>query len=126
MRETLCPICFGELEVRDVTPCDDCGASPDELDHLRTGKHDYAVFTVFPGLEITLCDFCRVDFGSYNPDFFGLPKHKRIGFEKMTLVRSIDHPAIHPDKVCTQCGLRLTFARFVDLARKQHATDPAS
>jgi hypothetical protein len=26
--------------------------------------HAYAIYEVFPGLELTLCDFCAVDFAS--------------------------------------------------------------
>jgi hypothetical protein len=120
IQETHCPICFAELESRELAPCDDCGGDPEELIHFREGSHRYAVFAVFPGLELTLCDFCFVDFGSYNPEFFGLPKQSRIGFEKLNFVRCVDQPAVQQGKVCTQCGLRLTFARFVALARERH------
>jgi hypothetical protein len=64
MQATHCPICYGELEVREVTPCDDCGGRPKELEHFREGMHAYAIYEVFPGLELTLCDFCAVDFAS--------------------------------------------------------------
>jgi hypothetical protein len=121
MQETHCPICYGELEVREVAPCDDCGGQPKELEHFREAIHTYAIYEVFPGLELTLCDFCCVDFGSYNPEFLGLSKYARIGFDKMKLVRSLDKPSLQLGKVCTQCGLRLTFARFVAQARDQHA-----
>ncbi len=121
MQETNCPVCFGELEVRELAPCDDCGGVPEELEHFRAGKHSYNTYAVFPGLELTLCDFCRADFASYNPEFFGLPKTSRIGLEKMNIVRAVDSPAVLMGKVCTQCGLRLTFARFVVLARERHA-----
>ncbi|SRR5579871_3490005 len=121
MQETHCPICYGELEVRELAPCDDCGGSPEELDHVQDGLHKYAVFEVFPGLELTLCDFCCVDFGSYNPEFFGLSKNSRIGFGKMNFVRAVDQPSLRMGKVCTQCGLRLTFAKFVAVARERHS-----
>jgi hypothetical protein len=125
MQETHCPICFGKLEVRELAPCDDCGAKPDELEHLKQRKHSYTVYEVFPGLELTLCDSCCVDFTSYNPDFFGLPKDTKIGLGTgaLNLIRSLDQPPVQLGKVCTQCGLRLTFARFVVLARKQHAQE---
>jgi hypothetical protein len=44
MQETHCPICFGELEARELAPCDDCGGDPEELIHFREGRHKYAVF----------------------------------------------------------------------------------
>jgi hypothetical protein len=121
MQETHCPICYGELEVRELAPCDDCGAKPEELEHFRQGLHTYAVYRVFQDLELTLCNFCDVDFGSYNPEFFGLHKKSQIGYDKMSLVRRVDQPAVQLGKVCTQCGLRLTFARFVAQARERHA-----
>jgi hypothetical protein len=121
MQETHCPICFGELEVHELAPCDDCGAKPEELEHLRQGLHSYAVYRIFQDLELTLCDFCHVDFGSYNPEFFGLQKQSQIRFGKMSLVRTVDRPAAQLGKACTQCGLRLTFAKFVVQARELHA-----
>lgn len=126
MQETHCPICYGALESREVAPCDDCGGAPQELDHLRQGIHAYSVYTVFAGMELTLCDFCHVDFGSYNPDFFGLPKGQRIDLTKMSLVRSVDQPSLHLGKVCTQCGLRLSFARFVARVRELTANGTSS
>jgi hypothetical protein len=121
MQETHCPVCFGELEVRELAPCDDCGGVPEELEHFRAGMHTYNTYAVFPGIELTLCDFCSADFGSYNPEFFGLPKTSRIGLDKMNFVRAVDPPLLQMGKVCTQCGLRLTFARFVVRARERHA-----
>ena len=122
MQETHCPICYGELAVREVAPCDDCGGRPKELEHFRERMHTYAIYEIFPGLELTLCDFCAVDFASYHPDFFGLPKQTRLGFgtDRMKLVRSLDQPSAQLGKVCIQCGLRLTFARFVAHARERH------
>jgi hypothetical protein len=117
MQETRCPICYGELKVREVAPCDDCGANPDELEHFRQGIHTYTVYRVFQELELTLCNFCSVDFGSYNSEFFDLPKETRIDFTKMQLVRSIDKPVLQKDKLCFDCGLRLTLARFVSEVR---------
>lgn len=121
MQETHCPICYGELETRELAPCDDCGAIPEELEHFQQGIHSYNVYTVLYGMELTLCDFCHVDFGSYNPEFFGLPKGQRVNPTKMNFVRSIDQPSLRPGKVCIQCGLRLSFARFVARTRELNA-----
>lgn len=122
MQETHCPVCCGLLEVRELAPCDDCGGRPTELEHFREGRHTFTIFAVFPGLELTLCDFCSLDFGSYKPEFFGLPKNSRIGFDKMNFVRSVDNPSVNLGKICTQCGLRLSFAKFVVQARERHAS----
>lgn len=121
MQETYCPLCHGELEVRDVAPCDECGAVPQELEHFKSGKHSYAEYEVFPRLKLKLCNFCDVDFGSHDPTFFGLSRSARIGYEFMRLVQPIQEPALGKDKFCPSCNLRLTFLRFVHEARQQHA-----
>lgn len=121
MQETHCPLCHGELEVRDVAPCDECGAVPQEIEHFVAGKHSYAEYEVFAPLKLTLCNFCDVDFGSSDPTFFGLPRNARIGYQFMRLVRPIEKPALGKDKFCPVCNLRLSFLRFVRQARQQHA-----
>lgn len=73
-------MCFGPLDVREAAPCDECGGDPEEIEHFRLGKHTYQRFEVFAGLELTLCNFCMVDFGSYDPTFFGLPRGSRDRF----------------------------------------------
>jgi hypothetical protein len=118
-----CPLCFTELEVRDVTPCATCGGSPGELVHLRDGHHTFHVFRVFGELELPLCNFCMVDFGSQDPGYFGLPPRTRIGLDRMQFVRDIAEPRIETDKFCPRCGHRLAFLRFVDAARQCHAGD---
>ena len=121
MQETHCPLCYGELEIRDVAPCDECGAVPQEIEHFASGKHSYAEYEVFPSLKLTLCNFCDVDFGSFDPAYFGLPRNARIGYEHMRLISPIREPALGKDKFCPACNLRLSFLRFVQQARQQHA-----
>jgi hypothetical protein len=125
MQETHCPLCFTALETREVAPCDDCGWDSSELEHFRERKHTYTEYVVFPGLNLTLCDFCAVDFGSYDPTFFGLPQASRIGFEKMTFVQQLQNPATRIDKFCPSCGHRLVFLRFVKRAREINAEGSA-
>lgn len=121
MQESHCPLCYCELEVRDVAPCDECGALPQELEHFRAGKHSYAEYEVFPPLTLTLCNFCDVDFGSTDPTFFGLPRNARIGYRFMRLVQPLREPELGKDKFCPSCNLRLSFLRFILQARHQHA-----
>jgi rRNA maturation endonuclease Nob1 len=123
MQENHCPICYTELQTRETAPCDDCGGDPVELEHLREGKHTYAEYEVFPGLSLTLCDFCAVDFGSYDPAFFGLTKGTKIGFEKMNFVRQCDNPQPQLNKFCPRCGYKLPFLRFVAKARERHTRE---
>lgn len=123
MANEQCPLCFGILEVRDVAPCDECGAQPQEIEHFQAGLHTYARLEIFPGLELTLCNFCMVDFGSYDPSYLGLPRRARIGFERMRFVQDVREPTLGKgpkDKYCPECRLRLKFLRFVAAARELH------
>jgi hypothetical protein len=124
MKETQCPLCYGDLEVHQVAPCDDCGCHPDELEHFRKGQHRYAKYEVFPGLSLVLCDFCDVDFGSYDPTFFGLPRGTPLGYGRMQLLQLLEQPKLSQDKYCSQCERRLSFLRFVQRARAQSAVIP--
>lgn len=117
---THCPLCFNALETRDVAPCWECGHLPEEIEHTRTGQHTYAEMRVFGELSAVLCDFCQVDFGSFDPTFFGLPRGVRIGYQKMQFIRAIENIAIVKDKYCPQCGYRLAFLQFVDEARQRN------
>lgn len=121
MKETHCPLCHAELEVRNVAPCEECGGLPEELEHFREGKHTFTEYEVFPPLKLVLCNFCDVDFGSRDPKFFGLPPGARIGLKYMRACRSVETKTLALDKFCPECGLRLAFLRFVQRAREQHA-----
>lgn len=103
-----------------MAPCMECGNIPQEIEHALAGKHTYAEMRTFGDLSLVLCDFCKVDFGSYDPTFFGLPRDARIGYEKMQFLRTVDHVFIGKDKYCSQCGFRLPFLRFVRQARELH------
>jgi hypothetical protein len=39
------------MEVRAVAPCAECGAQPEELEHLREGRHTYQVMRVLGGFD---------------------------------------------------------------------------
>jgi len=120
MKETHCPLCYQPLEVREVAPCHACGACPGEIDHFREGKHRYAEYEVFPGLQVVLCNICDIEFSQYDPVYFGLPPKTRVGFPKMRLVRKISAPVVERDKYCPSCRYRLAFLRFVQRARELH------
>src|SRR5882724_11749050 len=99
MSETNCPICFTELEVADVAPCMECGDLPKEIEHALAGTHTYAEMRIFGELTLVLCNFCQVDFGSFHPEYFGLPTAAVIGYEKMQFLRTVDDVRIGKDKV---------------------------
>ena len=115
-----CPICFNPLDVRDVAPCWDCGALPEELDECLKGEHEYSEWEVFPGLRVVFCDICVLDFGSYDPTYFGLPKGTRLDMDTMSLIKNIEHPQITKDGYCPQCNHRLAFLKFIVKIREQN------
>ena len=116
MSESHCPICFEELEVRDVAPCFDCGWDPTELEHFAVGKHTYMEVLAF-GIPIVLCNFCLVDFSSYHPAFFNLRPGAKIGLREFVGVHEIADPSPSKDKFCPTCGSRLAFLRFLAKVR---------
>ena len=116
MQATNCPVCFTKLEVRDVAPCMDCGWDPTELEHLEKGEHTYAEYRLFGDLTLVLCDFCRVDFMSYDPTYFGLPPKARLPYPE--LLRQIEKPAPGKDKWCPEGHGRLSFIEFLMAARE--------
>jgi hypothetical protein len=120
MSETHCPLCYTELEVADVAPCMECGNLPEEIEHALAGKHTYAEMRIFDDLALVLCDFCQVDFGSFNPEIFGLPRDARIGYDKMQFLRDVEEIRIGKDKVCPSCKYQLPFLKFVQQARELH------
>ena len=121
MRHRQCPLCFGPLEVREVAPCAECGGVPEELEHLREGRHTYQVLRVLGGFETVLCNFCMVDFGSSDPTYFGLARGTRIGFETMQFVQDVADPRVGKDQFCPACGYRLAFLRLVAACRERAA-----
>jgi hypothetical protein len=115
-----CPVCDSQLEVRDVAPCWDCGALPEELDEFKRGEHEYSEWEVFPGLTAVLCDFCDADFGSYDPTYFGLPKGSEIGMDEMRPLRKLEGLSITEDGYCPKCRQRLAFLNLISKAREQN------
>ncbi len=121
MQATHCPLCYEPLEVRDVSPCMDCGHDPTEVEHARTGRHTFAVYRIFGDLSLVLCDFCHVDFSSYDPTYFGLPRRTRIGLGERGWQFIRDVPStVTKDKCCAACAHRLPFLEFVLHARDLH------
>lgn len=116
-----CPICYHELEVRDCAPCDDCGWDAKEIAHLQQGIHVYKTYEVYKGFQLTLCNFCDVDFGSYHSQFFGFSTNQRIGFQNFVFVRELTDPKVTKDKFCPQCSMRLKFLNFLSAVRKLNA-----
>lgn len=112
----LCPICSTHLSKRDVAPCYDCGHEESELDECKRGEHDYNVFELW-GYEIVLCDFCDVDFGSYYPEYWGLPPGPLPEYP-LNLLKPVVQPTITTDLYCSSCDHRLAFLQILYKARK--------
>lgn len=104
------------MERIDAAPCFDCGHSPSELEHFAQGQHKYHTFNVF-GQDIDLCNFCDADFGSYDPDYFGLAGEFPRDYD-LKLVRRIFDPKVQPDFYCHSCRHRLAFLKFLKNARE--------
>ena len=120
MSPDYCPLCYAKLETAEVAPCEECGHLGEEIEHAGSGRHTYAEMRIFGDLSLILCDFCQVDFGSHDPETFGLPPKTVIGFQKMQFVRSIDDCTIKKDKICPDCHHRVQFLTFVAHVRELH------
>ncbi|MCP4258984.1 MAG: hypothetical protein GY774_15985 [Planctomycetes bacterium] len=111
-----CPKCFEPLEVRNVAPCDDCGWDPEELNHFKEGKHTYNEFDVY-GAKLILCDFCEVDFSSYDPTYWGFPKHNRVGYGSSGFIKvrevAKEQLTIKKSLFCHNCKSRLSMIEAV-------------
>lgn len=126
MRKEQCPFCGSEFEIREVTPCIECGAGEERVQILKKDiaegfEHDsiqYNLYRIFDELEIVLCDPCALDLGSYDPEYFGLSKYENIGFGKLQFLKKIDNPYLSKDKYCPECKQRLAYIKFLIEARK--------
>jgi hypothetical protein len=115
-----CPVCYTPLESLLCAPCHDCGALPEELGELKNRVHKYREYEVFEELYLVFCDFCDVDFYSYDPDYFGLKKLFDNSVLKMNFVKEIENPQAEWNKYCPECQRRLKFLVFLDGARERH------
>jgi hypothetical protein len=109
------------VEIRDVAPCADCGHDQQEIDHALSGKHTYDLVRLFGRFTLILCDFCQVDFASYDPTYFGLAKGvDPLEASHLEFLKRIDQIYIGKDKFCPKCQHRQIFLDFVDKCRKLH------
>ena len=111
MKEKDCPLCETKLETRMVTPCMSCGSDKSELDHYEA--HIYCEYELYFGQRLILCNFCDVDFSSYNPTHFGFDSGKRLGLTDFAFVRDISDKSLLLDQYCPTCNLRLPFLNFI-------------
>lgn len=117
-----CPVCFTELEVRECAPCHACGWDvPAERNDLQENKHTYAVFELYQGITLTLCDFCMLDVASYRPGYFGFTEQKHFPYKNFTFIRQLENPQMERDLFCPNCRQRLAFLVFVQAVRAINA-----
>ena len=129
MKLEQCPLCGSELEIKEVTPCIECGALEDQVTLLKQDikenfEHDsveFAEYRIFNKFKITLCGFCALDIGAYDPEYFGLPKNYRLGYDKLQFLKKVEKPSSGKDKYCPECKQRLSFINFVLSARSENA-----
>ena len=118
MTDTNCPLCYTELIVKDTTPCMECGSVELELDHFK--NHDYKEYELYFGQRLILCDFCVVDFSSFDPTYFGFSAGKKLGFGDWAFIQDIHNKNLRKDKYCPQCKHRLPFLKFVYKCRQEN------
>lgn len=70
--EIICGQCGEKMEMREVTPCLDCGGLQGEMAEFKNGKRTF--FKVgFLDNEV-VCDFCLADISNYDPQYYGFPE----------------------------------------------------
>jgi hypothetical protein len=114
-------MCAGPMVIIPVAPCYDCGHSPKEIEECERGEHEYNNFTMF-GHPVVLCDFCDADFGSYYPEYLGLPGKVPGDYPEgypLELVGKAEATCNGTDLYCSSCKHRFAFLRFLDAIRSQ-------
>lgn len=113
-----CPLCYTKLIEKKVTPCMECGGIKTELDHYE--KHNYREYEAYFGQRIILCNFCDVDFSSFDPTYFGFKKNKKISFTDFSFVKDINDKQLRIDMFCPNCNYRLPFLNFIHKCRMEN------
>lgn len=117
MKKEQCPLCYSEMISTDCTPCHDCGHYEDKIEKFKEFGGNFNVYDLYNGLTLQLCDFCKIDFGSYKSDFLGFSDGTTIGFEHMHFVKEIQNPEMEKDKFCPECHMRMKFLMFISYLR---------
>jgi hypothetical protein len=69
---------------------------------------------------VVLCDFCDADFGSYYPDYLGLPGNVPGDYPDgypLELVEKVEPKCQDVDSYCPVCKHRLMFLQFLRAVR---------
>ena len=105
-RAEQCPVCFGELEARQVQPCFVCGGWPD----VPPSKPERHFVLRDSGAPLTLCNFCWLE--EVLSDQGNLKQRLGISGEN-DLTVTAEQPAPSTDKFCPACNYRLALLRLM-------------
>lgn len=111
MKNTQCPVCYGEMERRRTRECYICGAWPETLNKPVSEQTQINRYALTDNQEINLCRSCFLE-EFLVPNSFG----KLLGLENsrninsflrwINEVKDLDQAW---DKFCPQCNLRYNF-----------------
>lgn len=105
-RPQQCPVCFCELEVREIEPCYVCGGWP----NIPPSK-PYRHFVIRDdGSPITLCNICWLE--ELLGDQGDIKQRLKIKDEYDLVVVS-DPPSPKADKYCPACNRRLALLKIM-------------
>ena len=102
----------------------DCGNLPHRVEHARNGLDRFFGLRAFGGYPLVLCNACEIEFATYYPEYFGLPRSTNLfrTVREWPFIREIP-PELVKDKVCGQCHRRLAFLKFLAHTRAMHEGD---
>lgn len=118
MAESNCPICYTELVTQKVTPCMNCGRYESKLNQNK--NRQYREYELYFQQRLILCNFCDVDFSSYDPTYFGFKKDKKLGLGDFNFVKEMLDKSLKKDKYCPACKHRLPFLKFIQKCRAEN------
>lgn len=105
-RPQQCPVCFCDLEVREVEPCYVCGGWP----NVVSSKPDRWFTIRDDGSPITLCNICWLE--GVLSDQGDLKQRLKIKGDH-DLVFTSDQPSPKKDKFCPACNRRLALLNIM-------------
>jgi hypothetical protein len=104
-----CPACYTPLEVRDVTPCLNCGGWPEAVARFLQAAQ-FTEFRLPCGRAIALCRACELEeFMVAGGWGFRLCPGERLPVNVLQRVRALPTPQLRRDKFRPACNLRLAF-----------------
>ena len=113
MRQSQCPVCYSQLETRDITPCYVCGGWPESVAKFDPSA-EYCEFRLPTGATLVLCGDCILE-EFMVPGGWGslLIPSEKLPLNSLQQVHAIKEPQIAVDKFCPSCNYRLAFLRVI-------------